>query len=96
MSCGEIGFGGIGEEIVWNRHTEQALRSAVGCVIQLAQLVADNQLKNGFAVVRPPGHHAEYDKPNGFCYFNNVAIAAKQLKIKRKLKRILILGKHFN
>lgn len=79
----------------WNEHTEEASLSAAGCVIQLAELVADNQLKNGFAVVRPPGHHAEFDEPNGFCFFNNVAIAAKQLQIKKGLKRILILGKRF-
>ena len=41
--------------------------------------VANGELKNGFALVRPPGHHAEHEEAMGFCYFNSVAIAAKQL-----------------
>ena len=41
--------------------------------------VANGELRNGFALVRPPGHHAELEEAMGFCYFNSVAIAAKQL-----------------
>lgn len=32
--------------------------------------------RSGMAVVRPPGHHAEKNKPCGFCFYNNVAVAA--------------------
>ena len=42
-------------------------------------------------MVRPPGSHAEYQQPMGFCYFNSLAIAAKQLQSKLGLKRILIV-----
>ncbi len=41
--------------------------------------VAKGELKNGFALIRPPGHHAEREEAMGFCYFNAVAIAARQL-----------------
>jgi acetoin utilization deacetylase AcuC-like enzyme len=50
----------------------------------------EGKLQNGFALVRPPGHHAESDHPKGFCIFNNVAIAAEYLVRKYGLKRILI------
>ncbi len=41
--------------------------------------VARGELRNGFALIRPPGHHAEREEAMGFCYFNAVAIAARQL-----------------
>ena len=49
------------------------------------------EIKNGFAIVRPPGHHAESQQAMGFCFFNSIAIAAKQLRLKHKLERILIV-----
>ena len=48
-------------------------------------------LQNGFAIVRPPGSHAEHQQAMGFCFFNSVAIAVKQLKAKTSMKRILIV-----
>ena len=53
--------------------------------------VAKGELKNGFALVRPPGHHAEHEEAMGFCYFNSVAIAAKQLLLRKLAHRILIV-----
>ncbi|KAJ1101169.1 hypothetical protein NDU88_006241, partial [Pleurodeles waltl] len=64
---------------------------AVGCVIELASKVASGELKNGFAVVRPPGHHAEASTAMGFCFFNSVAIAAKYLRDKLNMGKILIV-----
>ena len=52
---------------------------------------ATGEIKNGFAVVRPPGHHAESQQAMGFCFFNSIAIAAKQLRMKHKLERILVV-----
>ncbi|BFZ01040.1 hypothetical protein BsWGS_04077 [Bradybaena similaris] len=89
LYCGGVG---VDSDTVWNEvYTATAARTAAGCVIELACRVAAGDLKNGFAVVRPPGHHAEQDTPMGFCYFNSVAIAAKQLKEKLQLQRILIV-----
>ncbi|KAI1636766.1 putative histone deacetylase A [Biscogniauxia mediterranea] len=55
---------------------EAALLSAGGC-IETCKNVAAGKVKNAFAIIRPPGHHAEYDSPMGFCLFNNVPIGAK-------------------
>ncbi|XP_026162146.1 histone deacetylase 7-like isoform X2 [Mastacembelus armatus] len=86
--------GGVGVDIdtIWNElHTSAAARIAAGCVTDLALKVAQRELKNGFAVVRPPGHHATHSSPSGFCFFNSVAIAAKQLQHKLNVSKILIV-----
>ncbi|XP_068598589.1 histone deacetylase 7-like [Brachionichthys hirsutus] len=86
--------GGTGVDIdtIWNElHTSAASRIAAGCVTDLALKVAQGELKNGFAVVRPPGHHANHSSPLGFCFFNSVAIAAKQLQHKLNVSKVLIV-----
>ncbi|KAI0156355.1 histone deacetylase [Xylariaceae sp. FL1272] len=55
---------------------EAALLAAGGAIESCKNVVA-GEVKNAFAVIRPPGHHAEYDESMGFCLFNNVPIAAK-------------------
>ena len=88
LPCG--GFG-VDSDTVWNdQHTPCVARMATGCVIELACQVAMGNLKNGIALVRPPGHHAERDRAMGFCYFNSVAIAAKILHDRFKQEKILI------
>ncbi|KAG7492311.1 hypothetical protein MATL_G00013610 [Megalops atlanticus] len=89
LPCGGIG---VDSDTVWNEmHSSSAVRMAVGCVIELAFKVAAGELKNGFAVVRPPGHHAEESTAMGFCFFNSVAIAAKLLQQKLSVGKILIV-----
>src|SRR5271166_2439607 len=67
-----------------------ALLSAGG-VLTAVEAVADGAIANGFAIVRPPGHHALPNRAMGFCFFNNVAIAAKLLIESRGLKRVMIV-----
>ncbi len=64
---------------------------AVGATFALAEGVMNREINNGFALVRPPGHHAEYDQALGFCLFNNVAILARYLKTRHGLDKVLIL-----
>ena len=49
------------------------------------------ELDNAFCAVRPPGHHAEVDSAMGFCYFNNVAIAARYLQVQWDVERVGII-----
>ncbi|XP_042155419.1 histone deacetylase 7 isoform X1 [Oncorhynchus tshawytscha] len=89
LPCGGVG---VDNDTIWNEsHTSTASRMAAGSVTELAFRVAKGELKNGFAVVRPPGHHADPSNPMGFCYFNSVAIAAKQLQQKLSANKILIV-----
>jgi acetoin utilization deacetylase AcuC-like enzyme len=50
------------------------------------------QVRNAYALVRPPGHHAESDKGMGYCVFGNVAITAMYAKKKYNLKRIAVVS----
>jgi acetoin utilization deacetylase AcuC-like enzyme/formylglycine-generating enzyme required for sulfatase activity len=68
-----------------------AALTAVGGVLAAVDGVMDGRIRNAFCAVRPPGHHALKDKAMGFCLFNNVAIAARQLLNKHKLQKVLIV-----
>uniref|UniRef100_A0A667YN97 histone deacetylase n=1 Tax=Myripristis murdjan TaxID=586833 RepID=A0A667YN97_9TELE len=82
----------VDSDTIWNEvHSSSAARLAAGSVVELVFKVASGELKNGFAVVRPPGHHAEESTPMGFCYFNSVAIAAKLLQQRLNVSKILIV-----
>ena len=64
---------------------------AAGATIALAEGVINEEISNGFALVRPPGHHAEKDQAMGFCILNNVAILARYLQTVHGLDKVLIL-----
>ena len=68
---------------------EDALLAAGG-VITCTRSVLDGNAKSAFAIVRPPGHHAEPDRAMGFCIFNNVAIAARSA-LANGLDRVAII-----
>ncbi len=69
----------------------EAALHAAGGVSALIDAVLDGEIENGFALVRPPGHHAEARRAMGFCLFNNVAIGAAYARRRRGLERILII-----
>lgn len=64
---------------------------AVGGVLETVQRIMAGELDNAFCAVRPPGHHAEASRAMGFCYLNNVAIAARYLQKQWGLRRIGIV-----
>ncbi|VDO55135.1 unnamed protein product, partial [Onchocerca flexuosa] len=78
LPCGGIG---VDSDTYFNdASTQLAARIAVGSLAELALQVAESRLQNGFACIRPPGHHAEYNQAMGFCFLNNVAITVKYLQ----------------
>jgi acetoin utilization deacetylase AcuC-like enzyme len=68
----------------------EAARLAAGSLLQLCDAILAGEVANGFALVRPPGHHAERGRAMGFCLFNNVAVAAAALR-RRGVGRIAIV-----
>jgi len=69
----------------------EAALMAVGGFLELGDALFAGKVDNGFALVRPPGHHAERGKAMGFCIFNNVAVGARYLINKYALKKVLIV-----
>jgi acetoin utilization deacetylase AcuC-like enzyme len=67
-----------------------ALLAAGGCCLAVDQILTGQQ-QNGLAVVRPPGHHAEFSRVSGFCLFNNIAAAARQALVAHGVERVLIV-----
>ncbi len=71
--------------------TYEAALLAAGGTLSLADAILSRDVDNGFALVRPPGHHAERSRAMGFCIFNNIAIAARYLQRSKGLGKILIV-----
>ena len=76
----------------YNKHSVRVAKLAVNAIITAVDEVLQNKLHRAFGVVRPPGHHAaaKSNRIQGFCIYNNVAVAAKYAINKYKLKRVLI------
>ncbi|MBM3150674.1 MAG: histone deacetylase [Chloroflexi bacterium] len=72
------------------RSSFQDALTAAGGTVACTQAVLQGQTRNAFAIVRPPGHHAEPDRAMGFCLFNNVAIAAR-LALENGIQRLLVV-----
>ena len=64
---------------------------AVGGVLELADMLVAGTIDKGFALIRPPGHHAERNRAMGFCIFNNIAVCARYLEKKHNFSRILVV-----
>ena len=60
----------------FHQKSDKAARFALGSSIQLMDEIMKDNIHNGFAIIRPPGHHAMHDEPNGYCYFNKSALVS--------------------
>ena len=74
-----------------SRRSFQVARQAAGGVMAAVDAVMAGTVENAFALVRPPGHHAEIGRAMGYCLVNNVAVGAMHARRRHGLKRILIV-----
>lgn len=69
----------------------EAARLAAGSVIKGVDMLVGGDIDNCFALVRPPGHHAEQDRAMGFCLFNNIAVAALHAQTAHNMEKVMIV-----
>jgi len=74
-----------------NPHTWQAALRSAGAGVMAVDLVMSGEVQNAFCAIRPPGHHAERATPMGFCFFNNIAVAAEHALKVHGLSRVAII-----
>ena len=74
-----------------NIHTYTAALRSAGAAMAATDAVMAGELENAFCAVRPPGHHAARNKASGFCFFNNVSVAAKYALERYNLKRVAVV-----
>ena len=87
----EKGLSFLDGDTIVSPGSREAASDAVGSIITAIDGVQNNEFKNAFCAVRPPGHHAEKNKAMGFCIYNNVAVGANYLTNKYKLNKVAII-----
>ncbi len=87
----EKGGGNLDPDTVVSRESFHVALMAAGAGITAGDMIMEGKLRNAFCALRPPGHHAEFDRGMGFCIFNNVAITAKYLQKKYGIEKIMII-----
>ncbi|XP_068595049.1 polyamine deacetylase HDAC10 [Brachionichthys hirsutus] len=78
-------------DVYFHPNIYRCAKLAAGAALQLVDSVMTGKVRNGLALVRPPGHHSMHGAASGFCVFNNVAIAARYAKQTHGVKRVLIV-----
>jgi len=87
----QSGYVEIDGDTSMNPHSYQAALRAAGACIAGVDAVMQGEVNNVFCAVRPPGHHAEPSHAQGFCFFNNIAIAAKYVLEQYHLNKVAII-----
>ncbi|XP_075455969.1 polyamine deacetylase HDAC10 isoform X3 [Ascaphus truei] len=78
-------------DVYFHPKSYRCAKISLGGTLQLVDAVMSGEVRNGMALIRPPGHHSYNDQSSGFCIFNNVAVAAEYAKKKYNVQRILIV-----
>jgi acetoin utilization deacetylase AcuC-like enzyme len=81
----------IDPDTIMNCHTWRAALRAAGAAVAATDAVMRGEIANAFCLVRPPGHHATPGTPMGFCFFNNIAIAARRALEVHGLERVAVI-----
>lgn len=74
-----------------NAYTFSAALHSAGAAVAATDAVLSGELENAFCAIRPPGHHAMRNKASGFCFFNNIAIAALHAVQRHHLERVAVV-----
>ena len=85
------GYHHVDPDTSMNPHTLQAALRAAGAVVQATDLVLGGKAPSAFCNIRPPGHHAERDSAQGFCFFNNVAVGIRHALDVHRLQRAALI-----
>ncbi|WP_055047248.1 histone deacetylase family protein [Devosia sp. A16] len=85
------GIGQIDEDTFISSHSLEAAATALGGGLAALEAVALGEARNAFCAVRPPGHHAEIDRPMGFCLINSIAVVAREAQRKFGAERVAIV-----
>ncbi len=91
IAAGQQQHFSLDPDTAMNSSTYRAALLSAGAAVEATDAVIAGELENAFCAVRPPGHHACGDKAMGFCFFNNVAIAAKYAVARHGLQRVAII-----
>ena len=87
----ELGVVHLDPDTAMNPHTWQAALRSAGAGCLAVDLVMNKEVENAFCSVRPPGHHCEKANPMGFCFFNNIGVAAMHAIKAHGLERVAII-----
>lgn len=85
------GIGQIDEDTFISSRSLEAAATALGGGLAALEAVALGEVRNAFCAVRPPGHHAEIDRPMGFCLVNSIAVVAREAQRKFGAERVAIV-----
>jgi acetoin utilization deacetylase AcuC-like enzyme len=87
----ERGYAALDPDTVMNPQTLEVIRLAAGAGVLAVNEVMSGRQQRAFCAVRPPGHHAERARAMGFCFYNNIAVAAYHALEAHGLKRVLVI-----
>ncbi|MDW5445170.1 histone deacetylase family protein [Polaromonas sp. SM01] len=91
LRAGGPKYAQIDPDTALNVHSWNAILRAAGASLAATDAVMAGEIENAFCAVRPPGHHACHDKAMGFCFINNIAVAAKYALERHGLERVAIV-----